>query len=128
MEIEESMINFLEDLRTEIKKNYDETNINVDFYDLDVTSFSILFVMNLKGFNNEGIEILDEKFEKKFEINKTMEIKVEFMEGEKILDKEFGINEQYYLVFNRNQSDKEDFYEQMFTIKNIAKILLLTNN
>ena len=128
MEIAESMINFLEDLRTEIKKNYDETNINVDFYDLDVTSFSILFVMNLKGFNNEGIEILDEKFEKKFEINKTMEIKVEFMEGEKILDKEFGINEQYYLVFNGNQRDKEDFYEQIFTIKNIAKILLLTNN
>ena len=84
--------------------------------------------MNLKGFNNEGIEILDEKFEKKFEINKTMEIKVEFMEGEKILDKEFGINEQYYLVFNGNQRDKEDFYEQIFTIKSIAKILLLTNN
>ena len=128
MEIVESMANFLEELQNEIKKHYEGTNIKVGFYDFEVNSFSILLGINPNDLNYEEIEFLDEKFEKKFNTNKTMEIKVEFMEGEKILDKEFGINEQYYLVFTGDQNEKEDFYDQVFNLKNLAKILLLTTN
>ena len=128
MEIVESMDNFLEDLRNEIKKHYEGTNIKVIFYDFEVNSFSMFLVIHPDDFNYEEIEFLDEKFEIKFKKEKTLEMKVEFIEGEKILDSEFGINEQYYLVFTGNQNDKEEFFTQVFDLKNIAKILLLTTN
>jgi len=73
--------------------------------------------------DNDDIVFLDEKFEKKIKNKYEFDIKVEFIEGDKNLFQKYKIN-QYYIIFTGNLISKEDFYEHLTKLKDIAKKVL----
>ena len=82
------------------------------------TSFKICYKIPPIDFDFAEIEFLDEIFESKVKNPQIFEIEVGLTE-------ELDNSKKYYLIFVGNDVDKEDFYEHLGILKNIAKSLLL---
>ena len=126
-DIKDAIKSFIGDFEKKIKKKYEEENkgkkINVNFCEEKETSFKIKFDIAPILVENDEILFLDEKFEKKIKNKQEFEIKVELIEGDKSLFLKYKIN-QYYLLFKGNSISKEDFYEHLTILKDIAKKVL----
>ena len=67
----------------------------------------------------DEIKFLDEEFLKRVELSKIFEIKIELLEGIENFNSNNN-NHQYYLIFNEFSCNKEEFYEQLKLLKQIA--------
>ena len=122
-DIDKAMLNFMKDLKYNIKENYEDTNITIKFKENKDESFIIEYGIPAMKFDYDDILFLDEKFENKVKNGQNFEINVELVEGDKSLFDKQKIN-QFYLVFKGNNIDYEDFYEFVINLKNIAKKML----
>jgi len=123
-DIDKAMSTFMRDLKYSIRENYEDTDIKINFKDVKDNSFTIEYGIPPIQFNCDDIVFLDEDFEKKVKNSQKFEIKVELVEGDKSLFYKQKIN-QFYLVFKGDNVDKEDFYEILTILKNIAKKILI---
>ena len=115
---------FMINLKFSLKEYYDDADIKVNFEEIKDFSFKIKYEIPPMNFDNEKIEFLDKEFEQKIKNVQKFEIKVELIEGNKNLFETKKIN-QYYLIFNGDSLDKEDFYDHIQIIKEYAKSLLI---
>ena len=126
-DIKEAIKSFIDEFEKKIKKKYEENDegkkINVNIFEKKDYLFKIKFEIPPMIVDNNDIVFLDEKFEKKMKNKYEFEIKVEFIEGDKSLFLNYNIN-QYYLIFTGNLINKEDFYEHLTILKDIAKKVL----
>ena len=123
-DINEAINTFIQDLKIKIIEKHEDKGINVEIKEEKGTSFKIIYEIEPKNFGNIDIEFLDEHYEKKIKNVQKFEIKVELIEGNKDLITLKKIY-QYYLFFNGITIDKEDFYEILKFLKEIAKAVLL---
>ena len=123
-DIDKAMSTFMRDLKYSIRENYEDTDIKINFKDVKENSFTIEYGIPPIQFNCDDIVFLDEDFEKKVKNSQNFEIKVELVEGDKSLFYKQKIN-QFYLIFKGDNVDKEDFYEILTILKNIAKKILI---
>ena len=122
-DIDKAMLNFMKDLKYNIRENYEDTNISINFKENKDESFIIEYGIPAIKLDYDDIIFLDENFENKVKNGQNFEIKVKLFEGDKSLFDKQKIN-QFYLVFEGNNIDYEDFYEFVKTLKNIAKKML----
>ena len=122
-DIDKAMLNFMKDLKYNIRENYEDTNISINFKENKDESFIIEYGISAIKLDYDDIIFLDENFENKVKNGQNFEIKVKLVEGDKSLFDKQKIN-QFYLVFEGNNIDYEDFYEFVKTLKNIAKKML----
>ena len=122
-DIDKAMLNFMKDLKYNIRENYEDTNISINFKENKDESFIIEYGIPAIKLDYDDIIFLDENFENKVKNGQNFEIKVKLVEGDKSLFDKQKIN-QFYLVFEGNNIDYEDFYEFVQTLKNIAKKML----
>ena len=122
-DIDKAMLNFMKDLKYNIRENYEDTNISINFKENKDESFIIEYGIPAIKLDYDDIIFLDENFENKVKNGQNFEIKVKLVEGDKSLFDKQKIN-QFYLVFEGNNIDYEDFYEFVKTLKNIAKKML----
>ena len=126
-DIKEAIKSFIDEFEKKIKKKYEENDegkkINVNIFEKKDYLFKIKFEIPPMFVDNDDIVFLDEKFEKKIKNKYEFEIKVEFIEGDKSLFLNYNIN-QYFLIFTGNLINKEDFYEHLTILKDIAKKVL----
>ena len=122
-----ALSNFMQIFKSKIEEKCKEKEIEVKFKEEKDMSFTLYYNIQPKVVSEDKIEYLDEDFEKKVKNVQKYSIKVELVEGDKSLFIKNKIN-QYYLLFNGELIDKEDFYEHLKILKNIAKDLLLNNN
>jgi hypothetical protein len=122
-DIDKAMLNFMKDLKYNIRENYEDTNISINFKENKDESFIIEYGIPAIKLDYDDIIFLDENFENKVKNGQNFEIKVKLIEGDKSLFDKQKIN-QFYLVFEGNNIDYEDFYEFVKTLKNIAKKMI----
>ena len=124
-DVTEALINFLGVYKTKIKDFYATTDMCISFKEEETLSFIIAFEIDIHDNQLDAeFEFFDEDTENKYENGNKFEIKVELKFKP---DNDSNINE-CILLFNNIIGDKEDFYEHLKIIKNIAKNLLLNNN
>ena len=124
------LINFMQNLKSEIKNYYEHSYINLKFTEEKVTSFVIYYEIDETHLISDEIEFLDETFENKIKNVQKFKIKVELIERKKDLDsfellKLLDKNKKYYLVFSGDCLDKEDFYGHVREIKILSLLLLM---
>ena len=118
-DINQAVINFMKVFKNDIKEYYAMNDININFDDIKDLSFKICYEIPPIHFDDEDdIEFLDEDFEQKVKNSQNFEIKVELFEGEG--NKNSFIN-TYFLVFRGISIGKEDFYDYLKILKDIAK-------
>ena len=118
-DINQAVINFMKVFKNDIKEYYAMNDININFDDIKDLSFKICYEIPPIHFDDEDdIEFLDEDFEQKVKNSQNFEIKVELLEGED--NKNLFIN-TYFLVFRGISIGKEDFYDYLKILKDIAK-------
>ena len=116
--INEALIHFMNNFKKKIKNIYEKKKIQVNFKEEKDTSFKICYKIPPIEFDFTDIEFLDEIFESKVKYQQIFEIEVGLTE-------KYSNSKKYYLIFIGNEVDKEDFYEHLGILKNIAKSLLL---
>ena len=123
-DIKKAVINLMKNLKAKIKEKYNKTEIKDDNINEKDFSFEICYQIPPLVMNYDKIQFLDDKFENKFEDTQKFEIKVDLIDGDKNL---YSINKinQYYLIFNGVNVEKEDFYEKIKILKEISIDLLL---
>ena len=122
-DINRPLINFIAKLKKAIKEEYNRIGIKINIKDDKDFSFIICYEFKITVFDDDEIEFLDDNFEKKVKKLQKFEIKVELIEGDKNLYLINKIN-QYYLIFNEFDLDKDDYYEHLIRLKEISKKLL----
>ena len=118
-DINQAVINFMKVFKNDIKEYYAMNDININFDDIKDLSFKICYEIPPIHFDDEDdIEFLDEDFEQKVKNSQNFEIKVELLEGE---DNKNPFINTYFLVFKGISIGKEDFYDYLKILKDIAK-------
>ena len=118
-DINQAVINFMKVFKNDIKEYYAMNDININFDDIKDLSFKICYEIPPIHFDDEDdIEFLDEDFEQKVKNSQNFEIKVELLEGE---DNKNPFINTYFLVFRGISIGKEDFYDYLKILKDIAK-------
>ena len=118
-DINQAVINFMKVFKNDIKEYYAMNGININFDDIKDLSFKICYEIPPIHFDDEDdIEFLDEDFEQKVKNSQNFEIKVELLEGE---DNKNPFINTYFLVFRGISIGKEDFYDYLKILKDIAK-------
>ena len=118
-DINQAVINFMKVFKNDIKEYYAMNDININFDDIKELSFKICYEIPPIHFDDEDdIEFLDEDFEQKVKNSQNFEIKVELLEGE---DNKNPFINTYFLVFRGISIGKEDFYDYLKILKDIAK-------
>ena len=117
---------FMENLKNNLSEFYDEAEIKVNFKEEKDFSFKIKYEIPPMNISDDEIEFFDEKFQRKVRDFQKFEIKVELIEGDKNLIETKKIH-QYYLIFNGDSLDKEDFYDHLEILKVNAKNSLFNN-
>ena len=118
-DINQAVINFMKVFKNDIKEYYAMNDININFEDIKDLSFKICYEIPPIHFDDEDdIEFLDEDFEQKVKNSQNFEIKVELIEGE---DNKNSFINTYFLVFRGISIGKEDFYDYLKILKDIAK-------
>ena len=118
-DINQAVINFMKVFKNDIKEYYAMNEININFDDIKDLSFKICYEIPPIHFDDEDdIEFLDEDFEQKVKNSQNFEIKVELLEGE---DNKNPFINTYFLVFRGISIGKEDFYDYLKILKDIAK-------
>ena len=118
-DINQAVINFMKVFKNDIKEYYAMNDININFDDIKALSFKICYEIPPIHFDDEDdIEFLDEDFEQKVKNSQNFEIKVELIEGE---DNKNSFINTYFLVFRGISIGKEDFYDYLKILKDIAK-------
>jgi len=121
-DINQAVINFMKVFKNNIKEYYAMTEININFDEIKDLSFKICFEIPPMHFEDEDdIEFLDEDFEQKVKNPQNFEIKVELFEGESNTNNFINV---YFLVFKGISIGKEDFYDYLKVLKDIAKTSL----
>lgn len=122
VDMNQAINNYMKVFKNNIKDYFEMSETSVNFEDIKDKSFKICYEIPPMHFDDEDdIEFLDEDFEQKVKNIQRFKINVELLEGEKNL--ETSINE-YFLVFKGISVGKEDFYDHLKILLDIAKTSL----
>ena len=117
-DVKGALKNLLKDFKQKIKSNVTKEN-DIYIENEKETSFDICYKIysDFYCFDYEYNKILflDEKYEKKIKNDREFKIKVKLIEGNN--------SNQYYLMFEGVSVDKEEFYEQVKSLKETIKSL-----
>ena len=122
-DIKEAINTFMYDLKNGIKTEYEKIGIKVKCNKEKDTLLKISYEIEPLNLVNDNIEFLDKKYEQKIKNKQKFEINVELIEGNKSLIEQKKIH-QYYLIFNRVDIDKDDFYDHLKFLKDLIRKIL----